>query len=524
MSDEPMVSEPTAPRASARLGTPARVVAIVVATVVVLGGALFLTSRDDRESRPRLALRTPAMNPSGADTAQAEASMRAIAGGVTIRYVVAGTLPDLPTSSPVSKIEADPIGASAVTKWATALGIDATPTDDRSGPLDAWRAVGPEGTLTVSNTGQTWFLEYHHGTATAGATPGSPGGTISPSNGASPPAPAPDTAAPPPDVRPADLPDAGTVRRLGMKTLTDLGVLDGADWTFAVHDGGTVGVASACVAAEVCSRDQESFTISRQLVATRLIDGHPVDGLDWIVDFGDHSRIENVTGTIASARRVGDYPLRSVTDAVAALNDGINGGPVPLGAGSIEPDIARAPCEPSTTCGPDCGQTDCAPREITITVTGVELARALWFGGNGNSPSEYLVPTYHFTGHDDAGQPWTSDVLALTDAALIAPPTTSTTRSPDATDPVGPSVTIGSSIPLSLDLNFHCGVSELRFNATWWDAVNPWPGSGGGSPHIADLEGTLTLDRADHAAWDNGSGVTLEFVPHRGEHRQYGCA
>ncbi len=510
------MSEPvtmSAPDSPSRRGTLTRVAAVAAATLVVAGGITFVASRDDTPPLPRLALRTPATDPAGADVAQAEASMRALASNVTTRYVIDGTLADPPATAGVSKITAEPITGAEVAAWARTLGISTPPERDQSGPLDSWRAVDTDGALTVSTTGSTWLFDYHRGDQGAGSSPGAPGPAVEPD--------APTSDVEPPattgpdattfDIARPDLPDAATVRRNGIATLTDLAALDGADWAYAVRDGGTVGVASACVAGDTCGRAEQVFTLSRQLVATRVIDGRRVDGLDWIVDFGDGGRIENVTGTIAAVRRIGDYPLRSVSDAVASLNAGIGGGPVPLD--SIEPDLAVAPCDVAT---------DCAPREVTITISGVDVGTALWFGGSDDSPSEYLVPTFRFTGHDDAGNAWTANVLALTDAALLAPPTTTTTA-PDGEESPGPSVTIGASVPLRLDLNFHCGVSEVRFNATWWDAVNPWPGSGGGSPHIAESEGTLTLDRLDHASWDNGSGVSLEFVPHVGAHEPRPC-
>ncbi len=519
------MSEPvtmSAPDPPARRSTLTRVAAVAAATLVVAAGITFVASRDDAATLPRLALRTPATNPAAADVGQAEASMRALASNVTTRYLIDAKLADPPTTAGVAKITAEPITAAEVAAWARTLGISTPPERDQSGPLDAWRAVEADGSLTVMTTGSTWLFNYHRGDQGGGSSPGAPGPAVEPSPAVEPEPPTSE-AEPPPTTDPdpttfdlarPDLPDAATVRRNGIATLTDLGILDGADWDFAVRDGGTVGVASACLAGATCGQAEQVFTLSRQLVATRVVEGRHVDGLDWIVDFGDGGRIETVTGTIAAARRIGDYPLRSVSDAVASLNAGIDGGPAPAALDSLEPDLAVAPCDLAT---------DCAPREVTITISGVEVGTALWFGGSGDSPSEYLVPTFRFTGHDDAGNPWTASVLALTDAALLAPPTTTTTT-PGGEESPGPSVTIGASIPLPLDLNFHCGVSEVRFNATWWDAVNPWPGSGGGSPHIADGEGTLTLDRLDHASWDNGSGVSLEFVPHVGAHERQGCA
>ena len=164
----------------------------------------------------------------------------------------------------------------------------------------------------------------------------------------------------------------------------------------------------------------------------------------------------------------------------------------------------------------------------------------------------YVVPMYHFTGHDDTGGEWTSGVLALEDGQLAppsppatpepfpirapeAPPTgapgiepgtpTTAPAPPNASGkPTGTSINVGESVDRRFDLNFHCGVYEANFNGGWWDAVTPWAGSGGASPHIDDIDGRLTLERSDFARWTNGSGVELEFVPHAGAHVTFGCA
>ena len=290
--------------------------------------------------------------------------------------------------------------------------------------------------------------------------------------------------------------------------------------------------------------------MSRTVVAHRVIDGRRVAGLEWTVDIGDHAAITSVSGTLAKVETIGDYPLRSTEAAIDELRGG--GGsavPIPLGAPEARSAIGVTECGPAVDCvtpAPACIDT-CPAREVTITITDVGLGSQLWFGSDVTAPTAYLVPMYHFTGHDDTGAEWSTDVLAVQDAQLAipaapqpvpspapepavepptpaAPPTTAPAPPATSEAPPGPKVAVGESVPMRFDLNFHCGVSEARFNSAWWDAVTPWAGSGGASPHIDDLDGRLTLERSDFARWTNGSGVALQFVPHVGAHVVRGCA
>ena len=76
---------------------------------------------------------------------------------------------------------------------------------------------------------------------------------------------------------------------------------------------------------------------------------------------------------------------------------------------------------------------------MTITITAVGLSSQLWFGSDATAPTAYLVPVYHFTGHDDTGAEWTTDVLAVEDGQLAKPatslPVPSPAPSPAAGDP-----------------------------------------------------------------------------------------
>ena len=551
----PPLSEVTETTATPRRGL-RRMVAVLAATVLVAGTIAYVIGRAGHgdSALPKLALSSTG----GAGTAESnqDATARSsLALNVSYHYVVDGTLPGLAPRARVFKLVDSGVDAGSVRRWAEVLKIagDAEPVDQ--GDARGWTVSGPSGLLNVGQNAGTWYFNYQAGDFTqgangAGAAPGavtgSDSGPIS-----SPPSlsdsvttdGAPSPVAEP--TRPQDLSSAADARRLGEQTLRELGVVNG-DWEFEVGDGGAVGVASACAPGVKCDPfPAETYTVSRMLTAHRLVDGHRIAGLEWTVDIGDHSVINNVSGTIAAVEPIGDYPLRATSAAIDDLRNGRGyGGPIPLGAPEARSTTAIPACGPAVDCvepTPICPET-CPAQEVTITITGVSLGAQLWNGIDSANPVAYVVPTYHLTGHDQSGADWSADLLALTDDVLTTPASSTPTSSavpsppgptgpsttvpapePNSEPPSGPKVAIGDSVPMTFNLNFHCGVSEARFNAQWWDATPPWPGSGGASPHIDDLDGRLSLDDADHAHWTNGSGVRLEFIPHVGPHSTHGC-
>jgi|GEM_PF-5878016 hypothetical protein len=538
MTDTP-ATETTETAATSRRG-PSRMLAVLAATVLIAGGIAFVAGRsnNDGASLPKLAL-IAGSGSSAAGTANGAQSSLVV--NARFHYVVDGTLPNLPTEAKVSKLVGPPVDANTVAAWAKTLQVDGPTKAVTTGPAHGWAVTGTTGVLSVAENPGTWFLGFQAGEpggvsgSSPGAGSGSGSGSLSTDG-------QPSSVAP--TDRPQDLPSDADARRIGEQTLRELGVLDG-DWEYEVRDGGSVGVAVSCAAGQTCTDvPSESFVVSRALVAHRVIDGHRADGLEWTVDIGDHSVIDNVSGTLTNVEAVGNYPLRPISAAIDGIRNGTGyRGPVPMnaaGPGSVA--IGAPECGPAVDCAapiPICADP-CPVQDITITITNVALGTQLWMGGDPANPISYLVPTYHFTGHDESGAPWSTDVLALGDDALATPkPSAPVPSSPGpnkpgtvepqpagpaaSEEPPGPRVSIGESVPMRFDLNFHCGVSEARFNSRWWDAVVPWPGSGGGSPQVDDLDGPLTLDDANHAHWTNGSGVRLEFVPHAGPHTAHGC-
>ena len=220
-------------------------------------------------------------------------------------------------------------------------------------------------------------------------------------------------------------------------------MLDG-DWEFEVDDGGSVGVASSSVCAldATCAPPSiQKFVMSRMVVARRVIDGRRVGGLEWTVDIGDHAAITSVSGTLAKVEAIGDYPLRSTDAAVDELrNGGGSGVPIPLGAPEARAAIGVTECGPAVDCATPalaCLDT-CPAREVTVTITDVGLGFQLWFGSDATAPTAYLVPVYHFTGHDDTGAAWSADVLAVEDSQLATPATSQPVPSPDPDPAVEP--------------------------------------------------------------------------------------
>ena len=251
----------------------------------------------------------------------------------------------------------------------------------------------------------------------------------------------PSTVGEPPE--PQDLPSSPDARTQGERLLRELGVLDG-DWEFEVNDGGSVGVASSSVCAPdaTCAPPSiQRFVMSRMVVAHRVIDGRRVGGLEWTVDIGDHAAITSVSGTLAKVEAIGDYPLRSTDAAVDELrNGGGSGVPIPLGAPEARAAIGVTECGPAVDCAtpaPACLDT-CPAREVTVTITDVGLGFQLWFGSDATAPTAYLVPVYHFTGHDDTGAAWSADVLAVEDSQLATPATSQPVPSPDPDPAVEP--------------------------------------------------------------------------------------
>ena len=434
---------------------PSRMIAVLAATVLTAGAIAYVAGRAGDSSRPLPKLSLTAGAGGGAASLSEGSSARSsLAINANYHYVVAGTLPDLASRAPVSRLSWPRVDASTVRSWAKTLNVGGTePVDE--GAARGWTVTGPNGMLNVGENASMAYFNYQSGHFTGGSG-SSPGAEPSPdtakgsaSGSATSPDPGidpgtvvplapitsdggPSTVSEPPP--PQDLPSAADARTQGEQILRDLGVLDGP-WEFEVRDGGSVGIASSsvCTLQESCPppTTQTALT-SRAVVAHRVIDGRRVDGLEWTVDIGDHGSVTSVSGTLAHVEAVGDYPLRPTSAALDEIKSGRGSAyPVPLGAPEARSAIGVPRCGPAVDCTaplPHCPDTYPA-REVTITITDATLGSQLWFGSDASQPTAYLVPMYRFKGHDDTGAEWSSDVLALEDGQL-APPTAPATPEP----------------------------------------------------------------------------------------------
>ena len=460
-------------------------IAALSATVIAAGAIAVAVNRDDT-APPRLAL---AAAGSGAETSAARASLSAdtsIAMG-RVTYVVDGTLPALSDHAPVWKVVSVPVDQDRVTAWARLLHIDGEVRSTKAEGGPSWEVSDSHGSLSVSTTAAGTWVSMSSGVfdGSAGSagdpTLKSPSGRISsdgspstssafagcarvetpttsvPSSVVDPPAPEdpatcvidPSTdPTPVPPALPVALPDADAAKTIARDALTSMGVLDG-DWTFTVDDGGAVGIASesACGPAVDCIAPQpERYVLSRFVTVKRVVEGTPVDGLEWSVQVGDRGALTNVNGRLATLDRVGDYPLRTPTDALHQLeSDGGRGGPIPMGA----PEAAIAiDCPPGAPPCPDAPCPELCPEQLPITVhvTDVALGAQLWFGSEPSSPTQYVVPMYRFTGHTDTVADWPIQGLAL-GADALAPPATGSTVPPSSPNDPAPTPGVKPDAP-----------------------------------------------------------------------------
>jgi hypothetical protein len=370
-----------------------RLIALAVAVLfvgAVAGIAFAATGGGGPAPLPKL--------PVGASSSeQATASTGAVAPGLApfgvVRYELRGALPALAGSAPAYRL-GDAFNQGAAGRLAAALGLHGTLRAGGQG----WILTDGDRTLSISNApGLPWWLEpgavaggvvgvTRTGVATAGSATAAPLPTTVPPPGTPPPAACPmpvcppnalcaQLCGPPTPPRTADLPTTAAAERLARSTAAAAGLaVSDADAT--VTEGSTVAVA----------------------LAPRL-GGVPTSGWSWTFDLGSRGAIQDASGFLAPASRIGNYPLAGTATGFVRLQQGIGVGPRTM-LGVAEPDLAYPACAPVSGC----------PAPQTVTVTGVHLALA--------NEGGYLVPTYVFT--NAAGQS-VGAVPAATDAELQPP-------------------------------------------------------------------------------------------------------
>jgi hypothetical protein len=326
------------------------------------------------------------------------------------KYVLDAPLPDRGPSAVVHQMHAHPVSADDVQQFADALGLTSAPTRTP----DGWSVRGTtsnlailvsDGAVTVAystSTGEPFATGGSIGpaggsTGSSGGSAGSGGGIATPEgtvvNG-----PVIRVAPPMPPAPPVDVPNALDAEKIARAVLDRAGVLAGQTWTTTVNDSG--GVAVSCPVGAPCPAPPP-YVSQRAVTFSPMVDGKPVDGLDWSVTIGEHRRIESVFGEWASPTLLGSYRLRSTAAVFADLQHGTARytGPRPMTALATTP-AGKAP-------------TITTPAAVTVHVIGVSLGIAAWTAFDGGHVGTDLVPTYRFRARVDGGAAYDIVVLAL---------------------------------------------------------------------------------------------------------------
>jgi hypothetical protein len=300
---------------------------LAVAALVI---GLLVVGRDDDGSGdgpPQLAL-TPG---GGFATEMAAADSAMIAQAV--RYELVGDLPDLGGEGPVYRVDTPALDEGAVADLAEAFGVEGSPTRDG----ETWTVGDPEGTGTYlsvyggegsGGAGVSFGQAYGTATSAGAAEPAvdEPDKPVTDDAGEEPATDpvAPDVSQPEP---PADLPSEAQAEDIARELLERADVLDG-EWEVEVADGEAMFAAVGCAVPADGSEvdcptvDPEPQLFSRSVTFRRLVEGKPVSGLEWYVDVGDGGKVRSAYGVLAELTSLGDYPLRSTTDAFEALQSG----------------------------------------------------------------------------------------------------------------------------------------------------------------------------------------------------------
>lgn len=403
-------------------GTRATIAGAVV--VVCLAAAIGVWAvRADDASSPANAL--PALPLLGAN---AEASRSAAADAklfAPIEYSPATNLPDLGSTGLVYRVGAPRSAADAAIAIAAALGIQGT-TVEREGVAEV---VGADRTVSVSNAGPLTVSIYDSVPTTEPARGGSApdagtgssasGGAVDGSDGSTDVSKETPVVVDEPTVdapkieAPTNLPSPAGAEQIARELLNRIGVE--GDYEAEVSDGGSVGVATACLTDSDCPPAAEPIVTSRSVTLFLKIDGQRVSGLEWYIDVGDEGVVGSVTGTLTSLETVGDYPLRSVAAAYEALRRGETAGSRDLVAkGSPDADVARPEIAPLP---------GVSVEPLRVAVSGATRGMIFMPTYEAGGPTGYLVPSYRFEGTFQDGTPWSTEVLAIDEKYVVTPPT-----------------------------------------------------------------------------------------------------
>ncbi len=340
----------------------------------------------------------------GAGTPSAEGGASAIFPVRPTTYELDVKLPDLGPSALVRRMKGLPATSIDVQRFATALGLQGSPTRTPTG----WEVQGTEAMLAFVVTAGRTDVSYSLGVPGAvGGSVGASGGGVTNGGSGSATTPVP---SPPVDISqpapPVDVPSSDEARTIARELFDRLGVLAGQSWSTDVNDSG--GIAIACAVGVPCpSVRPEVF--ARTVTFTLMLDGTRVDGVNWSVTIGEHRRIESLNGQWAAPAPLGSYPLRSTAAVFADLRNGT--------ARYTGPQPMRALSDAAATGAPTSKMSPKLPA-VAVHITGVSLGIARWDAYDGGDAIVDLVPTYRFHARVDGNASYDIVVLALDPAAV----------------------------------------------------------------------------------------------------------
>ena len=406
---------------------------------------------------------TPAVAPSQDSAAGSRAAIYPY-GGWGLKFEVEGDLPDLPDHAPAWRVDGPDLDRAAVTRIADALGVQGTPVQ-RDG---AWFVESGDWTLNAfggeaSGKGGAWYVNLHPSrydgrSADAPAGPaisgpeagqrvldlldrmGAPRATWKVETS--------DTeigigwacAAPSPGISPEEM------KRLEAEKMAQLerensasGSAISSDSAVSSSGSGSSGSADAPASTPaamplpadgVASCPPPPPPVKGFSVALYpVLDGRRADWPVWNVTMRSDGRIENLSGSLVTFERAGDYKLRGVDAALKDLQSPPVADATDLPANAAEPATAP-PCPPvpmprpveedravsSTTmaCSP--------PAPQVVKITGVELGLIQTSLFEDGQVRMAMVPSYRFVGHFDNGSAWETSVIALHPDAIAPPP------------------------------------------------------------------------------------------------------
>ncbi len=349
------------------------VLAAVVAVPLALGG-------DDDELRPL------GLVPGGGSSAEMTgAAADAMYPYQRITYELEGDLPDLGDEGPVWQLVRPPMDAARAGELAAALGAPGEVTEREGG----YSVVGDDAAADVYPSGGAWLVSvfgsegsYDDGVredveARPPAVDGDGStcvesidpdgmstmscetegvGTVIPPDG---------TYEEPPMEGPEDLPTEQEAIDIAVDLLQGAGVLP-AEHVAEVSEGSAMGFTTSCSGGDACiDSESEMIVLSRNVTVTTTLGGLRVEGLSWSVEVGDHGDVQGVWGVYADAEEVGDYPLRPIDAAYAAMVGGelpSYGGPMPLGGVAVDAGVGA----PAVMVG---GDASVGSGEVTVATS-----------------------------------------------------------------------------------------------------------------------------------------------------------